>query len=42
MLWFQYWREDIPNFTEFQRFYKKETARVVNKSSYQETFSNLN
>jgi len=42
MHWFQYWGENIPSFTEFRRFYKKKTARVVNKSSYEETFSNLN
>ena len=40
MLWFQYWGEDIPSFTEFWRFCKNKTARVV-KLSYQETFSNL-
>ena len=41
MLWFQYWGENIPSFTEFRLFYKKKTVRVVNKSSYQQTFFKL-
>ena len=41
MLWFQYWGQNIPSFTEFRLFYKKKTVRVVNKSSYQETFFKL-